>query len=343
MDSVLYIGTVEGVITARSADRRSWEIVEHGLKTWEVSELAVSPAGPHKVFAGTRGDGVWMSEDFGKSWSKPCYGRRGPGKVRSVTIDPHDPRRLYVGCEPVDIFLSDDEGKSWARLDAIWDLPSVPRMSYPLTRVEPHVRDVAVDPIDPDVLYAALQLGHIIKSKDRGRTWTLLDHSLDCDVHTILIDPAHPHRLIVATGGHDSRLGRAPGRALYQSDDGGAVWTPTAMNFTQEYSVPLVRDPHRPERLYCALAHGAQGRWRRRPSGAESVIVRSDDGGRNWEHRGAGIPTTDFPEALAVDDRGRLYAGCRSGDLYASDDAGESWQRADLHTPEITSIIFAAA
>jgi photosystem II stability/assembly factor-like uncharacterized protein len=343
MDSVLYIGTEQGLVTARSSDRRGWRIVQHGLKTWQISELAISPEGPNKLFAGTRGDGVWLSEDFGETWKKPCYGKRGPGKVRSVTIDPHDPRRLYVGCEPVDIFMSDDEGKSWVRLDAIWDLPSVPTMSYPLTRVEPHVRDVAVDPMDPKVLYAALQLGYIIKSSDRGQTWTLLDHGLDCDVHTILIDPADPRRLIVATGGHDSRLGRAPGRALYNSHDGGASWTPTAMSFTQEYAVPLARDPHHPDRLYAALAHGAQGRWRRRPTGAESVIILSNDGGSNWERLGVGIATTDFPEALAVDDRGRLYAGCRSGDLYISGDAGESWQRADIHLPEITSLVFADA
>ena len=343
MDSVLYIGTERGVLAARSYDRRSWQIVQHGLQAWEVSELAVSPQSPNKVFAGTRGDGVWLSEDFGETWKKPCYGKRGPGKVRNVTIDPHDPRRLYVGCEPVDIFVSDDEGKSWTRLDAIWDLPSVPTMSYPLTRVEPHVRDIAVDPTDPNILYAALQLGYIIKSSDRGHTWTVLDNGLDCDVHTILIDPANPRRLIIATGGHDSRLGRAPGRALYNSHDGGAAWTPTAMNFTQEYSVPLVRDPHDSNRLYCALAHGAQGRWRRRPTGAESVVVRSNDGGSNWERLGVGIATEDFPEALAADDTGRIYAGCRSGDLYTSDDSGESWQRVDLHMPEITSIVFASA
>jgi hypothetical protein len=28
------------------------------------------------------------------------------------------------------------------------------------------------------------------------------------------------------------------------------------------------------------------------------------------------VATTDFPEALAVDDMGRLYASCRTGDLY---------------------------
>ena len=43
-----------------------------------------------KVFAGTRGDGVWVSEDFGASWKKPCYGKRGPGKVRCLAFDPRD-------------------------------------------------------------------------------------------------------------------------------------------------------------------------------------------------------------------------------------------------------------
>jgi photosystem II stability/assembly factor-like uncharacterized protein len=333
MDSLLYIGTDAGVVTVRSRDRQSWEILEHGLKRWEISELAVSPQCANKVFAGTRGDGVWMSEDFGKTWSKPSYGKRGPGKVRSVTIDPHDPRRLYAGCEPTDVFMSEDEGRTWVSFDTIWKLPSIATMPYPLTSVEPHARDVTVDPTDPAVLYVALQLGYIIKSTDGGRTWRLLDDKVDCDVHTIVIDPADPRRLVIATGGHDSRLGRAPGRALYTSDDGGVTWTPTAMNFTQEYAVPLTRDPHDPDRLFAALAAGTQGRWRRRDSGAESVLIRSDDGGKTWHPAGAGIDGRQYPEAIVVDGAraGRLYAACRNGDLYATDDAGESWRAMRLN------------
>jgi photosystem II stability/assembly factor-like uncharacterized protein len=332
MDSVLYIGTDAGVITARSNDGQSWQVAYHGLKKWEVAELAVSPDGPNKVFAGTRGDGVWVTEDFGKTWVKPSYGRRGPGKVRSITVDPHDARRLYAGCEPTDVFMSEDEGKNWVRFDSVWDVPSIAANPYPLASVEPHVRDVTVDPTNADILYAALQLGYVIKSTDRGRSWMLLDNNFERDVHTIVIDPAAPSRLVVATGGHDSRLGQAPGRALYISEDAGVTWTPTAMNFAQEYSVPLIRDPHDPSRLYSALASGTAGRWRKRDSGAEAVMIRSRNGGKSWEGVGPGIGGREFPEAIVADavTAGRVHAACRNGDFYSSDDAGDSWRRWNL-------------
>ena len=332
MESILYIGTDRGVVSARSRDNASWQIADHGLRQWEVTEFAVSPLAHNRVFAGTRGDGVWVSEDFGQSWLKPSYGRRGPGKVRSVTIDPHEPRRLYAGCEPIDIFVSEDEGRNWQRLDSVRDLPFVDGITFPLPTTEPHVRDVTVDPKTPDILYAALQLGYIIKSTDRGRSWTLLDNNLDCDVHVILIDPSSPRKLTVATGGHDSRLGQAPGRALYVSDDAGASWKPTAMNFEQDYAVPLIRDPHDPNRLYSALARGTAGRWRKRESGAEAVMIRSRNGGESWEGIGRGLNAREFPEAIVADavSVGVVHAACRNGEFYTSDDAGDSWRPLNL-------------
>ena len=140
-------------------------------------------------------------------------------------------------------------GYSQAGLDSVRALPFIDELTFPLPTTEPHVRDITVDPKNPDVLYVALQLGYILKSTDCGRTWTLLDKNLDCDVHVILIDPVTPHRIAVATGGHDSRAGKAPGRAMYFSEDAGASWTPTAMDFTQDESVPLIRDPHAPQRM----------------------------------------------------------------------------------------------
>ena len=59
MASILYLGTDEGVVTLRSEDGRSWKLENQGLKDWAIPKLAVDPSVPNRVFAGTRGDGVW--------------------------------------------------------------------------------------------------------------------------------------------------------------------------------------------------------------------------------------------------------------------------------------------
>ena len=217
MASILYVATDEGVVTLKSADGHNWKQEHHGLKDWQIPEVVVSPNAPNKVFAGTRGDGVWVSEDFGASWKKPCYGKRGPGKVRCLTFDPHDANTLYAGTEPIDVFISRDEAKNWERLDSVWNIPWVSTVTYPVAAVEPHVRDITIDPKDPKTMYVALQVGYMLKTTDGGKNWELLNKNLDCDVHTIVLHPEDSNKIFIATGGHDCRAGKAPGRALYSS------------------------------------------------------------------------------------------------------------------------------
>ncbi len=169
MASILYVATDEGVVTLKSEDGHSWKQEHHGLKEWAIPEVAVSPNAPNKVFAGTRGDGVWVSEDFGASWKKPCYGKRGPGKVRCLTFDPRNSNTLYAGTEPIDVFVSHDEAKSWERLDSVWNIPWVSTVTYPVAAVEPHVRDITIDPKDPKTMYVALQVGYMLKTTDGGK------------------------------------------------------------------------------------------------------------------------------------------------------------------------------
>lgn len=334
MASILYLGTDEGVVTLRSDDGRKWAIENHALKEWAIPKLAVIPSRPHRVFAGTRGDGVWVSEDFGKSWRKPSYGRPGPGKVRCVTLDPHEPNTLYAGTEPIDVFVSRDAGQRWTRLDSVWRVPWVESVDYPVPTVEPHVRDITLDPKDPTTIYAALQVGFILKSADSGESWRLLNKGLDADVHTIVIDPRNTKSLFVATGGHDYRKGVAPGKALYRSQDGGESWTPTAMDFPHEYSVPLAMHPKNSEVLYSAVAKGQPGQWRKRATGAESFIIRTKDGGKKWEQLDGNLSEIgkNFAEAIVIDetDPNRIYAALRSGEVYRSEDSGDSWAKIDV-------------
>ena len=214
MATRLFVATQEGVVSLKGNGPGSWAVEGQWLKEWDVSKLAVSPSEPDRVYAGTRGDGVWLSEDAGGSWRKPNYGKPGPGKVRCVTIDPHDSNRVYAGTEPIAVWVSEDRGENWRSLDSVWDVPSVASVTYPVSTIEPHVRDITIDSGSPDIIYAALQVGYMIKSTDRGATWTLMSGEVDADIHVVVSRPDAPGRIYVATGGGDSRKGRVAGRAL---------------------------------------------------------------------------------------------------------------------------------
>lgn len=341
MTTYLYAGTVQGVAAVKSTDSGSWTLESQGLGRWQVTEVQASPAKPGRVFAGTRGDGVWVSEDFGQTWSKPSYGRPGPGKVQSITIAPDDPDTLYVGGEPIGIWVTNDAGKNWTYLDSVWDVPEVKGIGYPVTFVEPHVRDISFDPDDSNTIYAALQVGFMIKSTDRGVTWSLMNEGFDADVHTIVPSPVNRDRVFLATGGHDNRQGKSPGRALFKSEDRGGSWTAIGMEFAQEYSVPLVMAPEDDSVLYSAIASGPPPQWKR-PSGAQTALIRSRDAGSSWQQIDTGFPelATDFPFAIATDESapGHVYIGTNAGCLYRTEDGGDSWEKLDVTLSEICDL-----
>ncbi|MGH7887410.1 MAG: WD40/YVTN/BNR-like repeat-containing protein, partial [Candidatus Binatia bacterium] len=173
-------------------------------------------------------------------------------------------------------------------LDSVWNIPWVSTITYPVAAVEPHVRDITIDPKDPKTMYVALQVGYMLKTTDGGKNWELLNKNLDCDVHTIVLHPDNANQIYIATGGHDCRAGKAPGRALYSSSDGGKSWSPMAMEFKEEYSVPLAVHPTKHNVIYSAVANGQPGAWRKRNGDAQAYLIQSTDAarrGRNWTAR----------------------------------------------------------
>jgi len=332
----LYVGTDNGVFLL-GLQNGEWTVQSQSFKEWQVHALGVHPAAPDRLIVTTRGDGVWLTEDRGGHWRKPSYGRPGPQKVRSLAFDPGDDRRIFAGCEPIEVCVSDDLGASWQRLDAVRRLPCIAELDYPVWTVEPHVRDIAIDPRNAGVVYAALQVGGIIKTTDGGGTWTHLTEGFDDDVHTIVLDSSDPDVVVIATGGGESHKAAVPGRALYRSADGGASWAPLAMQWQQDYSMPLVSNPHDPRVYYSAVAHGAPPTWSR-PGGSEALLVRSRDHGATWEalDSGLGSPAHEFPKGIAFDpeDPATVYVALDSG-ILTSRDGGDTWQKQDLRLPRV--------
>ena len=110
--------------------------------------------------------------------------------------------------------------------------------------------------------------------------------------------------------------------------------------------MPLVASPANPKVLYSSLANGQPGQWRR-PTGAESLLVRSSDGGTTWEELTIAVPDVakDFAGAIALasDNPERLYAGLHRGDILASEDGGRSWAKLDVQVGHVCDMEHVAA
>jgi photosystem II stability/assembly factor-like uncharacterized protein len=340
MSTVLYIATAEGVVTVKNSGAE-WAIGAHGHKNWDVNEIAVQADSPNRVYAATRGDGVVRSENYGETWSKPNRGKPGPGKVKCVTIDPHDSNTMYAGGEPIALWVTHDRGESWGTIDTVWDVPGIGEIDYPVAAVEPHIRDIVVDPTDQDTIYLTLQVGFMLKTSDRGKTWKLLDKAVDADAHQLVSRKDKPKQLYLSTGGHSHRLGEAPGRALYRSSDGGESWTPMGLEFEQEYSIPMVTDPRNEDIVYSALAYGNPGQWRSRESGAETALVRPTDGGETWQALDATSEISRYyAESIALDpsDPDNVYVATRKGQIFSSPDQGATWTNLGVEVPDVSDM-----
>lgn len=138
-------------------------------------------AGPHATMAGT-----------------PVFEH-----VHALAVDAEG-RALWLGAH-TGLFHSEDGGRSWRMVG--------------LPGPHPHLDVMAVtpDPKDPERLYVATHEAGVLKTTDRGATWTQGNAGLGgLDVHGLALDPTAPQKLHAAV--------RETGEGLYRTTDGGEKW-----------------------------------------------------------------------------------------------------------------------
>lgn len=210
---------------------------------------------------------------------------------------------------------------------------------------------VAIDPLHPDTVYAAIP-PRLYKTINGGESWSMLDYKTalqgpqKADVAFLAIDPVTPDTVYATTrfremiksfdGGNTWRAvdTMAPGEstgllvaplsspALYwatsayaiKSIDGGAIWTPLRNGLpTGSLGLSaLAIDPSDPATIY--IGTESQGAW------------KSKDGGRNWDNLMS--PPVPGIKAIAVNPRNSnvLYAAGMFGFL-KSTDRGNTWSK----------------
>jgi photosystem II stability/assembly factor-like uncharacterized protein len=314
----LYASTGDGI--ARLEESNGVWRVELSLAGSGAQCVAVDPGDADVVYAGLRDGGVRRTSDGSRTWVDCALPAQG---VFSVAVSPAD-GAVYAGTEPSALFRSDEGCRSWGELTALLELPSRPTWRFPPRPWTSHVRWIAPNPHDGDLLLVGIELGGLMRSSDRGGSWQDHRSGAQRDVHSLAW-----HRRV------EGRAYEAGGGGAAWSSDGGETWQPADAGRDRHYTWALAVDPDDADAWYVSASTGpfaAHG-------GADPEARIYAWRGGEWRALAGGLPEPlpAMPYALVATE-GRLFAGLADGQLWESTDRGESWQPCALEGDRLTHL-----
>ena len=151
----------------------TWTLV--GLGSNNIRALAVDPNNPNVLYASTDVPQLLKSTDGGATWSQINNGLPTTYSIGTIAIDPSNSNIVYAGGGEASqtvtgLFKSTDGGMTWTF--ATIGINPVDFSGFPPAVVV----DIAINPANPSILYAAIGVhcGEVYKSTDGAGTWTRL-------------------------------------------------------------------------------------------------------------------------------------------------------------------------
>ena len=324
----VFVATARGVVTIHRTGSGGWTVTNRSLEGHHISCLMIEPSKKY-IFAGVHNGPLYVSKDSAKTWKESnqgitekhifClnYANRG-GKIK-----------LYAGTEPARLFVSDDLGETWREFSSLRSVPSVDQWDFPAPPNQAHLKNVVFDPKDEHTLYACIEQGALLRSRDEGVSWEEL-HGFHLDAHRLLIRPSDPNWFYV-TGGD----------GLYHSKDAGKTWEHlTTKSDRIGYPDSLFMHPENENLMFMSGSRTSPFQWRKNGT-ADAGILRSYDAGRTWHELKNGLPNhlRGNIEAMLVEfwnGSVSFLAGTTDGEIFCSDDGGEHWTTAVAGIPPIS-------
>jgi BNR/Asp-box repeat len=252
-----------------------------------------------------------------------------------------DPNTVYAGVEDAAIFRSTDGGENWKELAGLRGHGTGPKWQPGAGGMCLHT--IILDPSNPERIFIAISAAGAFRTDDGGKTWKPINRGLRSQyipdpnaevghcVHHIAMNPSRPGVLFMQKHWD-----------VMRSDDAGDNWKEISGNLPTDFGFVIDVHAHEPETIYVVPIKSDGEHFV--PEG-KLRVYRSRTGGNDWEALTKGLPQSNcyvnvLRDAMAVDslDKCGVYFGTSGGQVYASADAGDSWNPIVRDLPGVLSV-----
>lgn len=329
-ENIWYVAVGSGGVWKTMNSGVTWEPLFDDQSVYSTGCVTIDPTNPHTIWVGTGenvggrhvgfGDGIYKSEDDGKTWQN--LGLKSSEHISEIIVHPDNADIVWAAVQgPLwtsggerGLYKTTDGGSNWKKVlgGSEWT----------------GVTDIAIDPRDPNWMYAATWDRHrtvaaymgggpgsgLHRSTDGGETWEKLTSGIpksNLGKIGIAISPQNPDKIYAAI-----ELDLTKG-GVFMSVNRGKTWVKqsnavagaTGPHYYQE----LYASPHKEGRLYLVN---------------NSMLTSDDDFKTFGIMKRDGMHSDSHALVFKKNDPGYMLVGTDGG-LYESFDTSQNWRFID--------------
>lgn len=301
------------------------------------------------------GPKVHYSANEGQTWAEvpspkyPAHTEIKPGTPATLKYIWHlemsqASGELWMGTEPGGLFKSTDNGQSFHLIEPLWNHPSRPEHWFGGGRNHPGIHSIVVDPRNSNRVFIGVSCAGVFETPDGGNSWIVRNKGLKADfLPNAQAEVGQDPHLVLQCANHPEVLWQQNHCGIFRSTDCAQSWQevtdPTGIT---KYGFTIAIDDDNPDKAWVIPATSDD---KRVAIDGTLAIYYTEDGGKSWTDFREGLPQSQcfdivLRHALAKDEQTMVF-GTTTGNLFLSENFGESWQTLNHYLPTIFSVCFA--